>query len=113
MGVLLMLMTIGGLTTVDTHVVDRENRAYTRDTEAESQLPPQPQFEMQIGPEESFEKEIVFDLPVGVKNPRLDTGEGYGIDRAIEANLIGDKDSIFHKRNYFKLEKQNQFAGVK
>ena len=86
-----------GLITVDAHVVDASNREYSRDTEAEAQLPPQPDFEKQIGPEESFEKEIVFDLPVDVKEPRLDLREGYGIDRAIEAVLIGDEDSIFHK----------------
>jgi hypothetical protein len=44
------------LITVDAHVVDSEDRTYNRDTEAESQLPPQPAFEQRIGPEESFEK---------------------------------------------------------
>lgn len=102
-----------GLTTVDTHVVDRENRRYTRDTEAESQMPPQPPFEKQIGPEESFEKEIVFDLPVDVKDPRLDIAEGLGIDKVIESVMVGDEDSILHARTYFKLLEHNQFAGVK
>ncbi len=102
-----------GLITVDAHVVDASNREYSRDTEAEAQLPPQPDFEKQIGPEESLEKEIVFDLPVDVKNPRLDLREGYRIDHIIEAFLIGDEDSIFHKRNYFKLSEQNDLAGVK
>ena len=101
-----------GLITVDAHVVDAGNRTYTRDMDAETQLAPQPEFEKQIGPEESFEKEIVFDLPVNVKEPRLDIREGYGIDHAIEAFLIGDEDSIFHKRTYFKLEEQNQLADV-
>lgn len=99
-----------GLITVDAHVVDASKREYARDTEAETQLPPQPDFEKQIGPEESFEKEIVFDLPVEVKDPRLDIREGYGIDHAIEAFLIGDEDSIFHKRNYFKLAEQSDIA---
>lgn len=102
-----------GLITVDAHVVDAGNRIYTRDMDAETQLAPQPDFEKQIGPEESFEKEIVFDLPVDVKNPRLDLREGYGIDHAIEAVLIGDEDSIFHARNYFKLSEQNDLSGVK
>ena len=102
-----------GLLTVDAHVVDAGNRTYTRDMDAETQLAPQPEFEKQIGPEESFEKEIVFDLPVNVKEPRLDIREGYGIDHAIEAVLIGDEDSIFHARNYFKLSEQNDVAGVK
>lgn len=102
-----------GLATVDSHIVDASKREYNRDIEAEAQLSPQPEFEKQIGPEESFEKVIVFDLPVDVKEPRLDIREGYGIDNAIEAVLIGDEDSIFHARNYFKLSEQNDLAGVK
>lgn len=102
-----------GLLTVDAHVVDGQNREYARDLAAEGQLPPQPEFEKQISPEESFEKEIVFDLPVDVQNPRLDIREGYGIDHAIEAVLIGDEDSVFHKRNYFKIREQNMASSVK
>jgi len=92
-----------GLLTVDAHVVDRAGRAYARDEMAEAQLGPQPEFETKIGPEESFEKQIVFDLPADVTQPRLDIREGYGIDHAIEYVLIGDEDSIFHKRSYFAL----------
>ncbi len=102
-----------GLITVDTHIVDASKREYNRDIEAEAELPPPPDFEKQIGPEERFEKEIVFDLPVDVKGPRFDIREGHGIDRAIEAVLIGDEDSIFHARNYFQLLEQNDLAGVK
>lgn len=53
---------------------------------------------------ESFEREIVFDLPANVQNPRLDIREGCGVDRLIEAVLIGEEDSIGHKRNYFSSE---------
>lgn len=102
-----------GLLTVDAHVVDGQNRKYDRDMQAEAQLPPQPDFERQISPVESFEKEIVFDLPGDIKSPRLDMREGYGIDHAIEAVLIDDEDSILHKRNYFKLQEQNDTASVK
>jgi hypothetical protein len=102
-----------GLLTVDAHVVDAGGHAYTRDMKAEAQLPPQPEFEKRISPAESFEKEIVFDLPADAKNPRLDMREGYGIDHAIEAVLIGDEDSIMHKRNYFRLQEQNDTASVK
>lgn len=102
-----------GLLTVDAHVVDQDGRNYTRDIQAEGQLPPQPEFEKKITPVESFEKEIVFDLPADAKNPRLDMHEGYGFDHAIEAVLIGDEDSIMHKRNYFKLQEQNDTASVK
>lgn len=92
-----------GMLTVDAHVIDAERKTYTRDIEAESQLPTQPDFDQKVGPVESFEKEIVFDLPNYVQNPRLDMQEGYGIDHVIEAVLIGDEDSILHKRNYFAL----------
>ncbi len=102
-----------GLITVDAHVVDDAKQTYTRDIEAEGQLPPQPPFDQRITPEESFEKEIVFDLPMDVRTPRLDIREGYGIDHVIEAVLIGDEDSILHKRTYFKISEQNTFAGVK
>ena len=51
---------------------------------------------------------LVNPLPADVKNPRLDIREGYGVDHVIEAVLIGDEDSILHKRNYFKLDMSNQ-----
>jgi hypothetical protein len=102
-----------GLLTVDAHVVDDGGHTYTRDVQAEAQLPQQPAFEKRIPPVESFEKEIVFDLPMDVKNPRLDMREGYGIDHAIEAVVIDDEDSILHKRKYFKLQEQNDTASVK
>jgi hypothetical protein len=96
-----------GLLTVDAHVVDASGETYARDMQAESQLPPQPDFERQITPGETFEKQIVFDLPGGVQNPRLDLREGYGIDHLIEAVLINDEDSIFHKRNLFALRSED------
>ncbi|MGI8640751.1 MAG: DUF4352 domain-containing protein [Pyrinomonadaceae bacterium] len=99
-----------GLNTVDAHVVDDQNREFKRDEQAETQLGEQPPFDRKISPVESFEKEIIFDLPPDVKNPRLDIREGYGIDHFIEAILIGDEDSILHKQNYFKLETNEQIA---
>lgn len=93
-------------------VLDEQKNSYGRDLDAEAALSSQPEFETRIAPAETFTKEIVFDLPAGVKAPRLDIRDGYGIDTCIEAVLIGDEDSIFHKRNYFKLEEQNQTAKV-
>ncbi|MBA2495480.1 MAG: hypothetical protein H0V31_12390 [Acidobacteria bacterium] len=100
-----------GLITVDAHVVDDQNREFKRDKQAETQLGEQPPFDRKILPVESFEKEIVFDLSADIKNPRLDIREGYGIDHIIEAVLVGDEDSILHKRNYFKLETNEQLTG--
>jgi len=102
-----------GLLTVDANVIDSAGNQYYRDEQAEDQLPPQPRFEKKISAGESFEKQIVFDLPTNVNDPRLDMREGYGIDHAIEAVLIGDEDSIFHKRNYFKLSEQADTVSVK
>ncbi len=101
-----------GLTTVDAYIVDGVGQKYDRDTAAESNLQPQPDFEKPISPVESFEKEVVFDLPKNISNPRLDIREGYGIDHAIEAVLVDDEDSILHKRNYFSLERSAQTAAV-
>jgi len=93
-----------GLLTVDAHVVDAQGRDYSCDMQAETQLAPQPDFEQKAAPGGSFEKEIVFDLPQDVQNPRLDIREGHGVDHVIEAFLVGDEDSIFHKRIYFGLD---------
>lgn len=102
-----------GLITVDANIFDAQNRKFVRDEQAERQLEEQPPFEKQISPVESFEKEIVFDLPSDAKNPRLDIREGYGIDHAIEAVLIDDEDSVLHKRNYFSVLEQSQTVGLK
>jgi hypothetical protein len=99
-----------GLLTVEAKVVGEQNREFRRDTEAEANLGGQPPFDRRISPPESFEKEIVFDLPTDVINPRLDIKEGYGIDHAIEAVLIGDEDSLLHKRVRFKLDADNRVA---
>ena len=99
-----------GLISVNAKVVDAQKRQYERDFEAEKKLDAQPPFDRQISPVESFEKEIVFDLPTNVNNPRLDIKEGFGVDHAIEAILIGDEDSILHKRMFFNLNTNRQMA---
>jgi hypothetical protein len=102
------------LITPDAVVVDANGDHYVRDEQAESRLPTAGvNLGGDIRPRDTIEKEIVFDLPQGVPNPRLDIREGYGIDHAIEAVLVDDEDSILHKRNYFKLREQTETAGVK
>ncbi|HVF29994.1 MAG TPA: hypothetical protein VNA22_03445 [Pyrinomonadaceae bacterium] len=100
------------LHTVDAHVVDASARTYSRDSRAEAELEPQPDFERPISPIESFEKEIVFDLPAIAENPRLDISEGIFPERIVEAFLIGDEDSVLHKRTVFKLDEPAQTAGL-
>ena len=70
-----------------------------------------PKFEEKIPAGGSVEEEIAFDLPADAQNLRLDVREGYGIDHAIEAVLIGDEDSLGHKRSYFKIEPEIETAG--
>jgi len=102
------------LTTPDASVVDSSGNRYYRDEQAESRLPSAGiDLGGDIRSHDTIEKEIVFDLPQGVPNPRLDIIDGYGIDHAIDAVLIDDEDSLFHKRNYFKLREQTETAGVK
>jgi hypothetical protein len=95
-------------------VKDENGKIYTRNLEAENELPTAKiPLSQDVKTNEPFEKEIVYDLPIDAKNQRLDISEGYGIDKVIEAVLIGDEDSILHKRNYFKLKEQSQIADVK
>ena len=94
-------------------VKDGSNKFYGRNGGAEELLPSAGIYLGQdIRGRETIEKEIVFDLPNGINDPRLDIREGYRIDQAIEAVLVDDEDSIFHRRNYFKLQEQNDNAGL-
>jgi hypothetical protein len=81
-----------------------DHTAITRDLESEALLPT---AAVDLGGEikgsQTIEKEIVFDVPATLPDPRMQIAEGYGIDSAIEAILIDDEDSIFHARNYFDL----------
>jgi len=88
-------------------VIDENGKRYLRAADAEN---PEPPFTQKVPAGESFEKEVVFDLPVDAKAPRLDMHDGHAL---IEKVLVGDEDSIFHKRNFFKLSEQNDLTGVK
>lgn len=89
------------------HVIDVDGKRYPHVPEAEK---PEPWFDRPVPAGDSFEREVVFDLPVDVKDPRLDMHDDGGL---IEKILIDDEDSIFHARNYFKLLEQADVAGVK
>lgn len=97
------------LITPQFHVTDDAGKIYEP---VENPVIPRPPFDDKVSAGESFEKEIVFDLPPDVENPRLDIKEGYGIDHAIETFLIGDEDSLFHKRIRFNLEPKPIQAGL-
>ena len=86
---------------------DESGKIYTRNTEAENQLPTaQVQLNQDIKGTETIEKEIVFDIPESSGTLKLLITEGYGVDKYIEAILVGDDDSILHKQRYFSLEQK-------
>ena len=103
-----------GLHEPQARVVDADGKFFERNKEAENILlgtATEPPFDMKVPAGGAFEKEVVFDLPTDVKNPRLDIAEGIGVNKVIEAVLIDDEDSILHRRNFFKLETDETRAG--
>jgi hypothetical protein len=86
---------------------DVGGRLYTRIAEAENQLPTaQVRLNQDIKGTETIEKEIVFDLTEPSDRLKLLITEGYSVDKIIEAVLIDDEDSIWHKHKYFLLEQK-------
>lgn len=94
----------GGL---ELFVVDDARNVYHPSTDVEN---PEPPFTRPVGAGESFETEIVFDLPADVQDPRLDIHDDHGW---IETLLVDDEDSLLHKRAYFKLDGHEQTATLK
>ena len=88
------------------HVTDADGKLYPHVPEAEVS---EPWFTRPVPAGGSFERDVVFDLPVGVRNPRLDMHDDQSL---IEKFLIGDEDSILHKGTYFKLESAMRTAQV-
>lgn len=61
-----------------------------------------------LRPGESYTTDLVFDLPVGVQNPRLLITDASGIS----ALLIGHENSFLHKKILFALAPQTQSPGA-
>ena len=96
-------------------ITDAPGRAYERDAAAEAAWEkangPSGPFEKMVGPQgDSFSKTIVFDVPDDAPQPRLQITEGYWIDAVLEAVIIGDEDSLLHKRMKFSLDTPNVTA---
>lgn len=89
-----------GLQAPEFEVIDADGRRFKRLADLENS---EPSFDSKIPAGGSFEKEAIFDLPQNVSNPRLDVSEGIGVDKVFETFLIGDEDSLWHKRALFKL----------
>ncbi|MCA1589365.1 MAG: DUF4352 domain-containing protein [Acidobacteria bacterium] len=86
--------------------LDAEGRRYPHAPEVEK---PEPWFTRPVPAGTSFERDVVFDLPVDVSNPRLDMHDDKGW---LEKFLIDDEDSAFHKRNYFDLSQPARTVAV-
>lgn len=94
-------------------VMVTDDSAIDRDLDAEALLPTAAvDLGGDIKGSQTIDKEIVFDIPDDLKNPKLDITEGYGIDNVIEAVLIDDEDSIRHGRTYFSLQPQGETADI-
>jgi hypothetical protein len=94
-------------------IINEGSRIYSRISEAENELPTaQNQLNQDIKGNQIIEKEIVFDITEPAKDLKLSITEGYGVDKIIEAVLVGDDDSIFHQPTLFKIETSSQTASV-
>jgi hypothetical protein len=94
-------------------IIDEGSRIYSRRLEAENELTTaQTQLNQDIKGNQTIEKEIVFDITEPAKDLKLSITEGYGVDKIIEAFLVGDDDSIFHQPTVFKIETYSQTASV-
>lgn len=78
-------------------LVDARNRAYSRVPEAEEALGVGG-LERIVAAGESFRTSIVFDVPADALRPRLHFTNGHPLERLVELFLIGDEDSILHKK---------------
>ena len=56
-----------------------------------------------LGPGEATRAEIVFETPGPLRSPRLLARQGPWIERLLETFLLGDADSILHKRVYLAI----------
>ncbi|GEM_PF-6615006 len=87
-------------------IVSLSSREWTLGLALESALDRGVPFEQPVGPAGFYTKDIVFDLPSDIQNPRLLVTQGIWVERLIEFFLIGDEDSLFHRRTMFRLEPQ-------
>ncbi|HVF91269.1 MAG TPA: DUF4352 domain-containing protein [Blastocatellia bacterium] len=89
-------------------IVDSGGRCFERDLEAEAALQKaqgrRVAIEQTVGPSSSFTMELVFDLPPDTESPRLFISEGDRLSRLVELFVIGDEDSLYHKKTFFSLD---------
>ena len=89
-------------------VIDASGRTYSRSPEAEEQLVTLTGDSIElvrpVPAGESYLTWVVFDLPGQIQEPRLLVRDVSGVDRVLEAILIGDEDSILHKPTTLSLQ---------
>jgi hypothetical protein len=94
-------------------VVDAAGNEYKRSAAAEAAIgttrPPALGAETKVRHEPVLAT-MVFDLPPNIQQPRLMVSEGWLVDRIIELGLIGDENSIFHKREFFAIDGSTRTA---
>ena len=97
-------------------IVDSRGRCFERDEEAESDLQKSQgrlaSIEQAVGPGSSITKDLVFDLPPDAESLRLFISEGDRLSRLIELFVIGDEDSLYHKKTSFGLEPMPERSGA-
>ena len=88
-------------------LTDAYGATYTRSLEAERALAKVEKvpmaFTRNVAAGQSYTKTLVFDVPSGVQTPKLLITTGIAIDRFIELFLIGDEDSLFHRKTVFAV----------
>ena len=88
-------------------VLDAFGREFPRDEAAERALAwagaPSVPLTQTVEAGEAFLTTVVFDVPSDSADLVLDVTDGYAVDRIIELFLIGDDDSVLHRRTVFRL----------
>lgn len=79
-------------------LLDEDGRRWRRSAEAERGLGLTPDRELSspLDPGGQRVVTLVFELPAGVRHPRLHVREGRSLDRVTELLLLGDEDSLLH-----------------
>ncbi len=88
-------------------LIDAYGVTYTRSLAAEQALTEAEgmpmAFARSVSAGHSYTKTLVFDVPPGVRVPKLLITQGMVLDRFIERFLIGDEDSLFHRKTVFAV----------
>ena len=83
-------------------LTDAYSATYTRSLKAERALAREENvpmaFTRSVAAGHSYTKTLVFDVPADVRTPKLLITTGIALDRFIELFLIGDEDSLFHRK---------------